>query len=130
MLSSTAIQASVIQVSSISELRLLNVLSIDLKQCLENHINFLKFLAAVNDLEETSCIEGIVSYEFETGDVLFDNTKETTCEFGQTKCYKATMTATVGNYPSMYFFSNNSLKRIMYLAGLQHNSLPYVIFDK
>lgn len=47
-----------------------------------------------------SCVEGIVAYEYETGDVLYDNTKETSCGFGQTKCYKYTLTATVGNYPS------------------------------
>jgi len=55
--------------------------------------------SAYSKPRQTSCIEGIVSYEFETGNVLFDNTKETTCGFGQTKCYQATMTATVGNYP-------------------------------
>lgn len=48
---------------------------------------------------EQSCIEGVVSYEYESGDVLYDSTRETTCGFGQTQCYKYTLTATIGNFP-------------------------------
>ena len=71
-------------------------------------------------LKQTSCIEGIVSYEFETGDVLYDNTKETSCEFGQTKCYKATMTATVGNYPSKSNESKSDVLNIYFAVKEDH----------
>ena len=50
---------------------------------------------------ELTCITGTVNIEPESGIIVFDDTKETTCGFGQTKCYKRTTVARFGNWPGI-----------------------------
>ena len=53
-----------------------------------------------DDSSEMSCLTGNINYELESGQAVFDNTQVKTCGYGQTQCYKATITARVGNWPS------------------------------
>ena len=44
-------------------------------------------------------MSGTVNFETETGRVVFDDTTEVTCGFGQTKCYKQTMALAISAWP-------------------------------
>ena len=48
---------------------------------------------------ELTCLTGSVTFEPDSGTTTYDDSHEETCAFGQTKCYKRTIFATVGNWP-------------------------------
>ena len=51
---------------------------------------------------QLTCLTGMVTFEPESGWLVYDDTQVKTCDFGQTQCYQRTMFATVGNWPGNY----------------------------
>ena len=53
---------------------------------------------------QLTCMTGLVNYEFESGLVIYDDTYQQTCDFGQTECYKRTIFARIENWPGNIYF--------------------------
>ena len=48
------------------------------------------------------CLTGTISFEPESGLVVYDDTHLEGCSFDQTECYQRTIYGTIGNWPGTF----------------------------
>ena len=48
-----------------------------------------------------TCVTGLVNFDPESGEVVYDDTQQKACGFGTTKCYKRTIFGRIGNWPGI-----------------------------